>query len=531
MPVNADALELSMLELINEERTSRGLNELQLERNLNVAAEEHSEWMLATDTFSHTGIHSSSSTTRIGWEFDLDGSWSTAENIAVGSEQGAPGYLDDVASLHTALMESAGHRANLLNPNLDYIGIGIEIGDFVFEEGNDPYRSIMITQNFASTQGVVDVDPGTGSSVTGLALYDATLYSGGIPTGIFGNRVMGTSDADGSITMNFEGTYTSLTLSLNGYDIDTANEVQVMLNGESLGFLDRTGNNDFGLSEFTIAVSDQLSGTNTIEFVQGINDAFIWGVDDIVLTAPPPAVASLEIGDAPTGTFGHRVNGQTDEDGRIVMDFDGTINDLTLNLRGYDIDTANEVQVLLNGSSIGYLGTTSNNGYGASEFVISADDQLNGTNTIEFVQEINDSFIWGVDDVSLSAPALAVATLNPFSSQPTGAFGNNVDGQTDGDGRVLMNFFSNDADMTLNLRGYDIDFDDEVQVFLNGESIGFLDVTANNSFGVSEFEIAASDQVNGVNTIEFVQEINNSFAWGVDDVAIQMDMDLGSFLF
>ena len=168
-------------------------------------------------------------------------------------------------------MKSAGHRANLLNPNLDYIGIRIGDFVFVFEEGNDPYRSIMITQNFASTQGIVDVDPGTGSSVTGLARYDATLCSDKTPSGICGNRVRGTSDADGSIT---KGTYTIMTLSLNGYYIDAANEVRVLLNDESLGFLERTSNNDFGLSEFTIAVSNQPSGTKNIEFVQENNNSF-----------------------------------------------------------------------------------------------------------------------------------------------------------------------------------------------------------------------------------------------------------------
>ena len=58
----ASTFEQEMLDLINEERTSRGLNPLKLETQLNESAEDHSEWMLETDTFSHTGAGGSSAT-------------------------------------------------------------------------------------------------------------------------------------------------------------------------------------------------------------------------------------------------------------------------------------------------------------------------------------------------------------------------------------------------------------------------------------------------------------------------------------
>ena len=51
----ASTFELEMLALINEERTSRGLQPLQLETRLNESSEDHSAWMLDTDVFSHTG--------------------------------------------------------------------------------------------------------------------------------------------------------------------------------------------------------------------------------------------------------------------------------------------------------------------------------------------------------------------------------------------------------------------------------------------------------------------------------------------
>lgn len=151
-------LEWQMLDLINAERAAFGLDPLLLEQRLNDAAEDHSEWMIDTDRFSHTGIAGSSPTERMrDADFDLTGSWSTAENIAWQSVRGAPGLADDVIDLHESLMNSPGHRANILSPTAEVIGIGIERGDF------NGWDGIIVTQNFARTGAPVDLDvrPGT----------------------------------------------------------------------------------------------------------------------------------------------------------------------------------------------------------------------------------------------------------------------------------------------------------------------------------------------------------------------------------
>lgn len=159
----ADDLERYMLGLINEAREDAGASALLLERNLNTSAEAHSIWMLEEDIFSHTGVGGSSATLRMADAgFDFSGSWRSAENIAIQSERGDPGLMDDVLGLHTSLMNSSGHRANILNPALQYVGIGIELGNFDFSSGT--FRSVIVTQNFASTQGRAELDNGaTGS--------------------------------------------------------------------------------------------------------------------------------------------------------------------------------------------------------------------------------------------------------------------------------------------------------------------------------------------------------------------------------
>jgi serralysin len=154
MPV-ASSLERQMLDLINQERTSRGLNPVQLELRLNSSAESHSKWMLQQDLFSHTGAGGSSSTERMtNAGFTFSGSWASAENIAWQSERGATGISDDVINLHNSLMNSLGHRANILNPNFIVVGIGIEQGDF------GGYDAVVVTQNFARTSAPVQLDTG-----------------------------------------------------------------------------------------------------------------------------------------------------------------------------------------------------------------------------------------------------------------------------------------------------------------------------------------------------------------------------------
>lgn len=155
----ASALERQMLELINAERAAQGLDPVALELRLNDSAEDHSAWMLEQNVFSHTGDGGSSAGDRIeAAGFVFSGSWRWSENIAWQSERGDPGLQDDVVDLHTALMNSPGHRANILDPNVTVVGIGIELGEF------NGYTAVMITQNFARTSAPLQLDDGTSTS-------------------------------------------------------------------------------------------------------------------------------------------------------------------------------------------------------------------------------------------------------------------------------------------------------------------------------------------------------------------------------
>lgn len=162
--IYATADERYFLQLINRDRAAHGQDRLYLERYLNKAADGHSAWMLQADVFSHTGQGGSRATDRIRASgFDLSNGWATAENIAYVSINNNGTLRDEVEQLHRNLMNSPGHRANLLSDKYDLIGLGLQVGEMVVNGRG--YQVLMITQNFASTGGDIDYDLAPGISI------------------------------------------------------------------------------------------------------------------------------------------------------------------------------------------------------------------------------------------------------------------------------------------------------------------------------------------------------------------------------
>ncbi|MFS4582941.1 CAP domain-containing protein [Phaeobacter sp. C3_T13_0] len=147
----ASALEQQMLELVNAERAEVGVAPLTFNNNLNLAAENHSSWMLDNDIFNHQGVDGTAPADRVeDAGYVLEGASAVGENIGWHSKVGDPGLSDDVELIHENLMNSPSHRDAILNPMFTEIGIGIEEGEF-FTDGRD-WDSVMVTQNFGTTE-------------------------------------------------------------------------------------------------------------------------------------------------------------------------------------------------------------------------------------------------------------------------------------------------------------------------------------------------------------------------------------------
>lgn len=127
-PVAMPELEKKMLDMVNAERKKEGLKPLKADLELRKVARKHSEDMLARSYFSHYTPEKKSPFDRIN---DAEVTFITAgENLSL-----AP----NLKLAHEGLMNSPGHRANILHPSFGRLGIGILSGG---------RHGLMITQNF-----------------------------------------------------------------------------------------------------------------------------------------------------------------------------------------------------------------------------------------------------------------------------------------------------------------------------------------------------------------------------------------------
>jgi hypothetical protein len=112
LPAQAGA-EGDFLSKINASRSAAGLAPVSMHSDLVPDARNHSAEMMAAGQIFHS---SNLGSVASGWE-------ALAENVGAGPS---------VASLHTAFMNSAGHRANILG-NYNHVGVGVVTeGDLIW---------------------------------------------------------------------------------------------------------------------------------------------------------------------------------------------------------------------------------------------------------------------------------------------------------------------------------------------------------------------------------------------------------------
>jgi uncharacterized protein YkwD len=121
-------LESRMLALVNAERASQGLRPVKADPDLVEVARAHSRDMLARGYFSHYTPEGSDLGDRLRRErvsYLVAG-----ENLA---------FAQTLTTAHQGLMNSPGHRANILRPQFGRLGIGVlDAGAY----------GLMVTQNF-----------------------------------------------------------------------------------------------------------------------------------------------------------------------------------------------------------------------------------------------------------------------------------------------------------------------------------------------------------------------------------------------
>lgn len=118
----------SMVDFINASRVEEGLTELRYDVMMNRVARKHSENMVRQGFFDHTDTMGKTVADRVsvgGYRVSVVG-----ENLAYGQLT--------AMFAHENLMNSLGHRANILNGDYRYVGVGVD-----FDEENAPYFTIV----------------------------------------------------------------------------------------------------------------------------------------------------------------------------------------------------------------------------------------------------------------------------------------------------------------------------------------------------------------------------------------------------
>lgn len=157
------SVEAEIFERVNEERQSRGLTPLRLRPELLDTARIHSFDMAQEGFFAHEGEDGRGTAKRVG-ALDRTLVFSEVrENIA--RFGGDLNYNDIGHLLHQGLMDSPGHRENILAPNVTHIAIGVARRE----------KGAWVTQVFVRVEGTLDEPLSTAFSNGEAPLIGAQL--------------------------------------------------------------------------------------------------------------------------------------------------------------------------------------------------------------------------------------------------------------------------------------------------------------------------------------------------------------------
>jgi uncharacterized protein YkwD len=147
-PKDARGVESKLLALLNEARIAAGVPALASHNGLAEVAVLHSRDMVESGFFGHDSPTNGDPATRVhkkGLAFVL-----IAENVGRGST---------AREVHNMLLESPGHRANALDPNLTHVGIGVVL------DMRHGHPEIVATQEFGGVARPVNLSTAAGEII------------------------------------------------------------------------------------------------------------------------------------------------------------------------------------------------------------------------------------------------------------------------------------------------------------------------------------------------------------------------------
>ncbi|WP_298864807.1 CAP domain-containing protein [uncultured Sulfitobacter sp.] len=234
---------------------------------LHSSAEDHSQWMLNTDNFTHQYSNGTPSGSTPGTRASDSGYVQTGylgENIAVSGTTGTPNLNTMIVDQHEGLFLSKGHRKNILAEHYEELGIGQRAGSFTFSSG--PFNSSMVTQVFAESapnvflSGVIHNDSDNNKFYSiGEGISGYAVSGGGVST---------TSANAGGYTMALNAGTSNVTVTLGSGG--AAMQVQANLSQ--------------GSGKIDVVDGDMIRSSVNLTLMTGVEKATLLGVANLNMT-------------------------------------------------------------------------------------------------------------------------------------------------------------------------------------------------------------------------------------------------------
>jgi hypothetical protein len=339
-------------------------------------------------------------------------------------------------------------------------------------------------------------------------------------TGAYG-RILGADQSHiEEVNYSFEAVSGDVPLFYEVWDVDFFDEVEILVNDVQLDYVAVTANETWSGSRFIILPDELVSDivTNVITFNNTFNPpkTYWWGVRNVSIYEGCTDCISLP--DA--GSYGMISDGDQTHPDQVDYVFEGAPGAVSILYEAWDVDFADEVEILINGVPLEYTPTTPNVTWGETHHIAIPDLLVldTGPNTLTFNNTYNPpkTYWWGVRVVSVSKGCIPLPD--------SGAYGNISGGDQTHVEQVNYSMEGTAGDMEISYEVWDVDIDGEVEIYVNHVAVGLAEATANATWSTTRSVVLPDGYVDdaGVNILTFSNCANppNSWWWGVREVSV-----------
>lgn len=342
--------------------------------------------------------------------------------------------------------------------------------------------------------------------------------------GAYGRITGGDQTHVREVNYSFPGTPGNVIIDYQVWDVDYGNEVQILVNGVSVGYASTTPNESWSATRSVVLPDADVldTGTNILTFRNTYNPprTYLWGVRDVGIHTDCADCIPLPAAEA----YGRIRGGDQTHPNEVNYSFEGISGDVTIAYQVWDMDYGNEVLILVNGYPVANTPTTPNETWSGMRYVTLPDSKVfdNRPNILTFDNTYNPprTFLWGVRNVFISSGCPDCIPL-----PDPGAYGRILGGDQTHTSEVKYSFDGTAGDVTISYQVWDVDYSNEVEIFINGTSVGYAGTTPNETWSETRYVVLPDALVldSGTNVLTFDNTYNppKTYLWGVRNVAVE----------